>query len=101
MVDAYFAAYARHAQTAHPETGQTDLVRLLGFTSPDIRYEDVAAEQVFIGHDGVRAMGHRLSKGQNGGHRQAIRPADRNRSVADTPTGSSCRTKIIGTSPAI
>jgi len=56
-VDEYFAAYARHAQTAHPETGPADLARLLGFMSPDIRYEDVAAEMVFIGHEGVRAMG--------------------------------------------
>ena len=56
-VDEYFAAYARHAQTAHPETGPADLARLLSFMSPDIRYEDIAAEMVFTGHEGVQAMG--------------------------------------------
>ena len=56
-VDDYFAAWSRHAQATDPTTGHADLVRLFGFMSPDIRYEDVPTEQVFIGHEGVRAMG--------------------------------------------
>jgi len=56
-IDEYFKAWSRHAHASDPETGRADLARLLAFMSPDIRYEDVPTEQVFVGHEGVRAMG--------------------------------------------
>lgn len=56
-IEQYFAAWARHAQASDPVDGLADRERMLAFMDPHIRYEDVPTAQVFIGHDGVIAMG--------------------------------------------
>ena len=55
-LDRYFAAWARHAQAADPETGAEEMARFLSFMAEDVRYEDVPSGSVFVGHDGVREM---------------------------------------------
>ena len=54
-LDDYIEAWAVHPHAGGPG-GAAELARLLGFMSPDVRYEDVPSTMVFVGHDGIAQM---------------------------------------------
>jgi hypothetical protein len=54
-LDGYIEAWEVHPHAGGPDGGG-ELERLLGFMSPDVRYEDVPTTIVFSGHDGIAQM---------------------------------------------
>jgi hypothetical protein len=54
-LDDYIAAWLLHPLAGSPEGGQA-LSDLLGFMSPNVRYEDVPSAIFFNGHQGVKEM---------------------------------------------